>query len=188
VAMTDEGLREVYVGAGLTPILGPLSTPAIEAQLARVGVRLLPGSRAEVNLHASRWMADAAGALREGELLIFDYGYEAAELYSAARASGTLARYAGHRVDDRWLESPGDADLTSHVDFTAARLSAEAAGLRTTRFVDQSRFLVDAGLAGRLTAGRRLEDVRQRLQARTLVAPEGLGGTMKLMTFERPAA
>ena len=129
-----------------------------------------------------------AVALREGQLLVFDYGYEAAELYCAARTSGTLARYAEHRVDDQWLDSPGEADLTSHVDFTAARMSAEAAGLRTTGFIEQSRFLVDAGLVDRLTAGRRLEDVRQRLQARTLVAFEGLGGTMKLMMFERAAA
>lgn len=187
LVMTDNGLREVRVGAGLTPILDEVSTPAIEAQLTRVGATLEPGWRVEVNLNASQWIADAARALRAGELLIFDYGYEAAELYSAARRSGTLARYAGHRVDDRWLQDPGGADLTSHVDFTAVRISAEAAGLRTTRFVDQAQFLVEAGLVDRLTTGRRIEDVRQRLQARTLIAPEGLGGTMKLMAFERPS-
>jgi SAM-dependent MidA family methyltransferase len=188
VVMTEEGLREVHVGAGLTPVPGPLSTPAIEAQLARVGVTLERGWRAEVNLNASQWMTDAARALRAGELLVFDYGYEAAELYSAAHRSGTLARYGRHRIDDRWLDDPGERDLTSHVDFTAARISAEAAGLRTTRVVDQARFLVDAGLVDRLATGRGLEDVRQRLQGRTLIAPAGLGGTIKLMAFERPAA
>jgi SAM-dependent MidA family methyltransferase len=187
VVMTDDGPREVYVAAGMTAIPGPLSTPAILEQLTRVGVTLTPGSRAEVNLNASLWIADAARALRAGELLVFDYGCEAADLYSATRPSGTLARYTGHRVDDRWLESPGDADLTSHVDFTAARLSAEGAGLRMTRFVDQARFLVDAGLPHRLADGRDLRAVRRRLQARTLVAPEGLGGTIKLMMFETPS-
>jgi SAM-dependent MidA family methyltransferase len=187
VMMTEDGLREVHVGAGMTPVLGPVSTPAIEAQLARVGATLECGWRAEVNLNASQWIADAARALRTGEVLVFDYGYEATELYCAAHASGTLARYRRHHVDDRWFEHPGNADLTSHVDFTALRLSAEAAGLRTMQFVDQARFLVDAGLADRLATGRRLEEVRQRLQGHTLIAPSGLGGTMKVMAFERPS-
>jgi SAM-dependent MidA family methyltransferase len=189
VMMTGEGLREVFVGQEMTAILGPVSTPAIEAQLARVGATLEPGWRAEVNLNATRWMADAARALCAGALLVFDYGYEATELYSSAHRSGTLARYAGHHVDDRWLDTPGEADLTSHVDFTAVRLSAETEGLRMTRFVDQARFLVeDAGLVSRLRTGRRLEDVRRRLQGQALVAPTGLGGTIKLMAFERSPA
>jgi SAM-dependent MidA family methyltransferase len=187
VMMTEDGLREVYVAAGLTAIPGPLSTRAIEAQLARVGSMLEPGWRAEVNLNASQWIENAAGALRAGELLLFDYGYTAQELYSAAHSSGTLARYVGHRMDDRWLEDPGEADLTAHVDFTAVRLSAEAMGLHVTRFVDQTRFLVDSGLADRLAIGSELGAVRQRLQARTLIAPEGLGGTIKLLAFEPPS-
>lgn len=187
VEMTPNGLREVYVAAGLTPLVGPPSTPEIEAHLSRVGAALEPGWRAEVNLNATRWVADAAAALRAGDLLIFDYGYEAAELCSAARSSGTLARYSNHRLDDRWLEGPGDADLTSHVDFTAIRMAGKAAGLHVTRFVDQTSFLLSAGLVDRLATGRRLEDVRQRLQGRTLVAPPGLGGTIKVMAFERTA-
>jgi SAM-dependent MidA family methyltransferase len=188
VTMARGGLREVYVGPGTRCLCGPLSTPAIEAQLARVGARLEAGWRAEVNLNASRWITDAARALRSGELLVFDYGYEAAQLYSAARATGTLARYTGHQVDDRWLENPGEGDLTSHVDFTAARMAAEAAGLHTTHFVDQTRFLLDAGIVDRLTVGRGLEDVRRRLQGRTLIAPTGLGSTIKLIAFQRPGA
>jgi SAM-dependent MidA family methyltransferase len=185
VVMTADGLREIRVGPGMTPVAGPVSTEEIDAQLARVGATLEPGWRAEVNLKAPQWIADTARALRAGELLVFDYGYEAAQLYSAARSSGTLARYAAHHVDDRWLETPGEADLTSHVDFTAVRISAEAAGLRMTRFIDQARFLIDAGVLDRLATGRRLGDVRQRLQGRTLVAPTGLGSTMKVMAFER---
>jgi SAM-dependent MidA family methyltransferase len=187
VTMASGGLREIYVGPGFKPIAGRLSSPAIEAQLSRVSARLEPGWRAEVNLNASQWITEAARALRSGELLVFDYGYEAVELYSAARASGTLARYTGHQVDDRWLENPGEGDLTSHVDFTAARLWAEAGGLQITRFVDQTRFLLDAGLIERLATGSGVNDVRQRLQGRTLIAPAGLGSTIKLIAFQRPA-
>jgi SAM-dependent MidA family methyltransferase len=188
VVMTSDGLREVRVGPGLKPVIGALSSSAIEEQLARAGATLEPGWRAEVNLNAPRWIADAARALRAGELLVFDYGHDAADLYSAVRSGGTLARYARHQVDDCWLDDPGEADLTSHVDFTSVRLAAEAAGLRVTRFVDQTRFLVDSGIADRLSGGSEVNAVRQRLQARTLIEPGGLGGTMKLMAFEQSAA
>ncbi len=187
VVMTADGLREMRVGPGLKAVVGPVSSAAIEEQLALAGATLEAGWRVEVNLAAPRWIANVARALRAGELLVFDYGYEAADLYSAARASGTLARYARHRVDDRWLDDPGEADVTSHVDFTSVRRAAEAEGLRVTRFVDQTRFLVDSGIADRLPAGSGVGAVRQRLQARTLIEPGGLGGTMKLMVFERPS-
>ena len=185
VEMTADGLRELYVGKGRRLAARGLSDPAIAAQLARAGVRLDRGWRAEVSLAAAAWMSRAARALASGALLIFDYGHEARELYSAAHASGTLVRYASHRVDDRWLDDPGDCDLTAHVDFTTARLEAEAAGLRAAGFSTQSRFLIDHGITDRLPTGSTTAEVRQRLRARTLIAPEGLGGTMKVMQLER---
>src|SRR5436190_1257647 len=79
--------------------------------------RLEAGWRAEVNLLAPRWIEEAASAIRAGELLVFDYGHQARELYSAAHASGTLVSYHRHLVDADWLADPGERDLTAHVDF-----------------------------------------------------------------------
>jgi SAM-dependent MidA family methyltransferase len=191
VTMTEEGLREVFVTLDraperFAPVRAPLSTPEISAQLDRVGARIERGWIAEVNLEATRWIAQAAKAIEDGELLLVDYGHEARDLYSPAHATGTLVRYRGHRVDGRWTESPGECDLSAHVDFSAVRIAAETGGLQMVAFSDQTRFLIECGLLDRLPMGSSTSDVRQRLAARSLLAPEGLGGTMKVMILQRP--
>ena len=192
VEMTDAGLRELYVvgqafrADGLALEARELSNAEVAAQLARGGARLEPGWRAEVSIEASAWVSAAARALASGTLLLFDYGHRAEELYNDRHSSGTLVRYAGHRMDDRWLEDPGEGDLTAHVDFTSVQIAAEAEGLRLAGFVDQTRFLIDNGIADRLPTGSSVADVRARLQARTLISPEGLGGTIRAMALDRP--
>jgi SAM-dependent MidA family methyltransferase len=164
---------------------GPLSSRNIGDQLDRVGATLERGWIAEVSLDATRWTTLAAEAIDAGELLLLDYGHEARELYSAAHANGTLMRYCGHRADARWTERPGECDLTAHVDFTSVRLAAEARGLQLAAFTDQTRFLLETGVLSRLPAGRSTIEVRQRLAASSLLAPEGLGGTIKVMILRR---
>jgi SAM-dependent MidA family methyltransferase len=195
VEMTDGGLSEVYVttandrasASGAYALdVRPLSDSAIAMQLERAGARLDVGCRAEVSLAAPQLVTEAARALESGHLLILDYGYEARELYSAARPQGTLARYSNHRVDRRWLEDAGACDLTSHVDFTTVRRAAENEGLRLVRFSEQTRFLLDCGITALLPSGSSVTSVRHRLGARTLLSPEGLGGTIKVLVMERP--
>ena len=41
-----------------------------------------------------------------------------------------------------WFERPGDQDITAHVDFTSVRAAAEAEGLTTLGFLDQTYFLM----------------------------------------------
>ena len=118
--------------------------------------------------------------------MLFDYGHRAAELYSATHSRGTLIAYSRHTADAvGWIGNPGACDLTAHVDLTAVQLSAEAAGLETLGMVDQTYFLTALGLAERLDSGGRVEAVKRRLAARTLVMPGGLGSTMKVMIFAK---
>jgi SAM-dependent MidA family methyltransferase len=130
------------------------STPALADYLARLGVRLEPGWRVEINLRAVEWIRDAARRLRRGFIILIDYGHEARELYSPTHAAGTLTTFSGHRsagmesVSDAppWLRAPGEQDITAHVDFTSIRTAAEEEGLTTLGFLDQTYFLL--GLIG----------------------------------------
>src|SRR6266699_1281667 len=100
VVMRSDGLREVYVVGGLAALAladGPPSTPALGEYLARLGIELQPGWRVEINLHAVRWMRDAAQRLRRGFIVVIDYGHEARELYSPTHASGTLTTFRSHQ-------------------------------------------------------------------------------------------
>jgi SAM-dependent MidA family methyltransferase len=51
--------------------------------------------------------------------------------------------------------------------------------------VDQTYFLLSLGLADRVETGHDRRAIRQRLAARTLVMPGGLGSTMKAMVFAK---
>jgi len=193
VVMRDDGLREVFVdveGSRLVAREGQPSTPRLTAYLESVGARLETGARAEVNLAAADWVADAARALQRGFLLLIDYGHEARRLYGPAHAAGTLTTYRRHVSEafgdgPAWLLEPGTRDITSHVDLTGVRLAAEAAGLTTLGILDQTYFLLALGLgeASESPAADSPEAGRRRLALKTLLMPGGLGSTLKVLVF-----
>ena len=165
VVMREEGLREVYVVEAVAAACASASL----AQHAWKGrsrrrrspsiwrvcdVSLEPGWRAEINLRALDWIREAASRLRRGFIILIDYGHEARELYSVTHAAGTLTTFARHTVGGSGIDSverrrgccdPGAQDMTAHVDFTSVRAAAEADGLETLGFLDQTYFLM--GLA-----------------------------------------
>jgi SAM-dependent MidA family methyltransferase len=187
VTRTAEGLREILVGerdGALLESLAPITRPAISEYLRDADITIRVGARIEVPLAASAWVGAAAAALREGFLLLVDYGQEACDLHSDAHPAGTLTTYRSHRAGGgEWLTDPGTRDLTSHVDLTAVRRTAERCGLVTLGLVDQTYFLLSLGLAEELETGHDRPAIRQRLAARTLIMPGGLGSTMKAMMF-----
>jgi SAM-dependent MidA family methyltransferase len=188
VTRTPEGLREIAISERdgmLVESLMPLSSEHLVEHLRSADVVVDVGARVEVALAASAWVAGAAEALRTGFLLLFDYGREAHQLRSAY-PNGTLTTYRGHRsAAGDWLTDPGERDLTAHVDLTAVRRTAEACGLETLGILDQTYFLLSLGLAERLETGHDQRAMRQRLAARTIMMPGGLGSTMKAMVFAK---
>ena len=112
---------------------------------------LEPGQPAEICLAVDDWIAGAAAPLERGELLLIDYGYPAAELYSPARGS-TLRAYHRHRVHADPFVAIGRQDLTAHVDLTAVERAALAAGLAPFGRTTQAQFLADLGTGELLVA------------------------------------
>ena len=198
VVMREDGLREIYVDvARALPLVtreGAPSTPALAAYLDQLGVRLEPGWRAEINLRAVAWIRDAARRLDRGFLIVIDYGHESSHLYSAAHAGGTLTTFARHTMAGPesggdaapWLQCPGERDITAHVDFTSVRAAAEAEGLQTLGFLDQTYFLMgileSLGPQGAADLANP-ESLAKRLAFKTLIMPGGLGSTHKVLIF-----
>jgi SAM-dependent MidA family methyltransferase len=197
VVMRDEGLREMYVamapeggsqgtrGAALHLVEGPTSTPALEDYLDRLGVALEPGWRVEINLRAVDWIRDAARRLRRGFMILIDYGHEARELYSPTHSAGTLTSFNTHRSSGpegtafdkpQWLQHPGEQDLTAHVDFTSVRAAAEAEGMTTLGFLDQTYLLM-----GLLDGLPDPQSTIRNPQFKTLMLPGGIGSTHKVL-------
>jgi SAM-dependent MidA family methyltransferase len=194
VVMRAGGLREVYVDACDDRLItreGPLSTPALAGYLNRLGVVLEPGWRVEINLRALDWIHDVAGRLERGFVILVDYGHEARELYSPSHASGTLTTYSRHTMagpetspdTPSWLAQPGEQDITCHVDFTSIRAAAEAEGLTTLGFLDQTYFLLALANLSNPSNLSNLSNLKNRLALKTLLMPGGLGSTHKVMIF-----
>jgi SAM-dependent MidA family methyltransferase len=178
--------REIYVterDGVLVETTGPVSDDRIHTHLGLFGGR--SSGRVEVGLAAIDWITAAAAALERGFLLLFDYVCEAG-LYTDVRHGGTLVAYRQHTLESSgWLNAPGESDLTAHVNLGAIRAAAVSGGLTLLGAIDQSYFLMNLGLLQRLTSDASVPAIRQRIGARSLVMPGGLGSTMKVMVFGR---
>lgn len=102
------------------------------------------GAILEVNLAARRIMAAIAAriARRGGAALAIDYGY------TRTQFGETLQALRAHAYVDP-LAEPGEADLTTHVDFAALERAAHGAGASTHGPATQGEFLARLGIRER---------------------------------------
>jgi NADH dehydrogenase [ubiquinone] 1 alpha subcomplex assembly factor 7 len=80
-----------------------------------------------------------------GAALVIDYGH------IGTAAGETLQAVGGHAFANP-LVSPGEVDLTAHVDFEAFALAAESMGARVHGPIEQARFLRNLGIDKRIEA------------------------------------
>jgi SAM-dependent MidA family methyltransferase len=188
VVMTETGLREVFVdernGQFVEHLQDP-STPRIASYLSRAGAEMRQGWRAEVNLAAEDWIAEAAQKLDHGFLLVIDYGHNETELYGSSHSAGTLTTFKSHTTFADSLQAPGECDITAHVDLTAVTRAAEQAGLTSLGRLDQTYFMLGLGMDEMMALDQASEPsaVRRRLALKTLMLPGGLGSTHKVLLF-----
>jgi SAM-dependent MidA family methyltransferase len=189
----DGGIAELFVGLGddgtLVTIAGPPSTPALGQRLEREGIRLVPGQRAEVCLALDGWVAETAGGLERGLLLLIDYGHPATALYEPARGS-LLRAYVNHRVHDDPFANIGRQDLTAHVDVTAVERAGKAAGLEHLGTTTQAAFLAGLGIGELLVGlqGDPAATLQAYLEARSAVVrmlDPGVTGRFAVVAFGR---
>lgn len=186
-AATAHGVAERCVGVNedgaLVWVEVPLGEPDATRVHARFDAPLKEGQRAEACFAADLWPHELAKRISEGLVVVIDYGREGAELRDAAsRAAGTALAYQGHRATDDLLGDPGGRDLTAHVDLTALRAAATAAGLTPVASTSQAALLAGAGLDDEIERIRRgpeatLEGaIALRSALARLMNPRGMGG------------
>ncbi|MFY8215301.1 MAG: class I SAM-dependent methyltransferase, partial [Chthoniobacterales bacterium] len=145
------------------------------------------GYIAEVRPLADDWLRDVCRCVRRGVVIVADYGFPREVLYAPWRSTGTLSCYANHRRDDAPLESPGNKDITAHVDFTALATVAESEGFQTLGFVDQCHFLT--GILQSMSKSASEPDgilsVRERQAFLTLTHPEMMGTQFKFLALSK---
>ncbi len=144
-----------------------------------------PGDIFEINFAARDFLSDVVAGLltHGGAALIIDYGHAASGL------GDTLQAVREHRF---WpaLSTPGQADLTAHVDFGALADIAVDAGAAVYGPTAQGRFLDRLGLALRtemLCKGKSDEDQKKiRDGSERIAAPNKMGEIFKVMCITSP--
>ena len=200
VTMTLDGLRELFVGLSgdrLVQEASHPSTPELDRYIQRLDFPPLPGWRGEINLAAVNWIRSAARQLKQGFIIVIDYGRSAEELYSNRHDGGTLTTYYRHIGDatgtdpqqlggPTWLNCPGEQDITSHVDLTSIQTAAQEEGLDELGLVDQTRFLLGLGALGLpCKSVDSTETIKHRLALKTLLVPGSLGSTHKVLLLSK---
>ncbi|MCI4365077.1 MAG: SAM-dependent methyltransferase [Thermoplasmata archaeon] len=161
VRVTAEGVRAAE---------GPLGTPVSGPQLP---TSVPEGTVVEFSPAGEGVLREVADHLVAGTWLIDDYGMEESELL-LAHPEGTLATVRGHRTGPDPLAEPGEADLSTFVNWTRVRTAARAAGLDVVADTSQAEALGRWGFSGLLEraihgAGTSEAEVRLRLSAKNLL-------------------
>ncbi|PYT58612.1 MAG: SAM-dependent methyltransferase [Acidobacteria bacterium] len=189
VVMKEGALKEIFAGyenQKFVDVVAPLSTCAISEYFATQGVTLNEGQHAEAGLEACDWIAEVGRRIERGFVLTIDYGHRATDLFDEHHMHGTLLAYRNHRVSEDFYASPGEQDLTAHVNFTALETWGKRSGLETVGLTSQTAFLLALGqkneFADLYDAGQsEAEQVRSRLQLKMLIHPEGMGERFQVL-------
>lgn len=193
--MTERGLQEILVGCEhgkFVDVVARVSTCAINEYFGTQAITLHEGQHAEASLEACDWITEVGRRIERGFVLTIDYGHRAAELFDEHHRRGTLLAYRGHRVSEDYYASPGEQDLTAHVNFTALETWGRRSALETEEYTSQTAFLLTLGqpneFADLYEPGQtEAEQVRARLQLKTLIHPEGMGERFQVLVQRKCA-
>ncbi len=189
VVMDGGTLKEILVGfrdGRFAEVLAPISTCAISEYFAAQNITLCEGQHAEAALEACDWITEIGRRLQRGYVLTVDYGHPAADLFDEHHMRGTLLAYQNHRASEDFYASPGEQDLTAHVNFTALELWGKRAGLETAGFTSQTAFLLALGQGNEFAdlydeGQSEAKRTKARLQLKTLIYPEGMGERFQVL-------
>lgn len=166
-------------GDALAFVAGPETTPDLPAELLDAAdgaiVETCPQGRA---------LAAALGrrlAREPGAALLIDYGHGRSGVGDTLQA---VRRHQFHPV----LETPGEADLTAHVDFEA--VAAAAIPARAWGPVTQGAFLSALGIQARAAMLAQSGDAKVASdiagQMRRLIDPQEMGTLFKVLALAHP--
>lgn len=149
---------------------------------------VLPGTLFEISSARQSVMAAICDRLKAygGTAVAIDYGH------LVSGYGDTLQAVRMHEYDPP-LAHPGEADLTSHVDFQALAQAATSLGVHLNGMLHQGDFLVGLGILDRAAALGRDREAHTRQIIQTAVdrlASEGegrMGELFKVMAVSHPA-
>jgi SAM-dependent MidA family methyltransferase len=160
----------------------------LAAPIAEAGEHWPDDYESELGEQSRAWVAELAGRLRRGALLLVDYGFPAREYYHPQRRLGTLMCHYRHIAHGDPFLLPGLQDITVHVDFSAVAQAAAGAGLDLLGYTSQAALLFNLGLVERLQEVP-MEPAAQYLRltqgVKQLISEAEMGELFKAIAFGR---
>lgn len=192
VTKIDGELKEFYVTVSneceFKWTIDEVSDDSI-AELCHPG--LAEGQIAEVSPSVVRWFEQLDQKVESGYVITVDYGGESEELYDhTQRKHGTLRAFRRHQFVDDVLESPGECDITSSVDWTFVKTVGQRYGFEAFEFERLDKFLTQAGILQELEerlANFSNDAERSQLTtaAREMILPGGMASSFQVLVQKR---
>lgn len=137
---------------------------------------------------ASGLIASLANVLKQGAILMIDYGFAAHEYYHAQRTAGTLMCHYQHYAHSDPLRYVGLQDITAHVDFTRIAQAAVDNSLELAGFCSQAQFLMNCGildLMAQISPHDMANYAPLAAAAQKLLSPAEMGDLFKAIAFSK---
>jgi SAM-dependent MidA family methyltransferase len=174
---------------GWTRLQGAVNAPEVSLLPTELLAVLPDGFTTESCPAAEEWWAAAGNCLASGWLLTLDYGLAEEEFFAPQRAQGTLRAYRRHRGNGDVLATPGEQDLTAHVNFSRIQRAGENVGLSTQCLTTQAEFIM--AIAKKYWSEMQLLGgwgAAQSRELQTLMHPEHFGRAFRVLVQARPVA
>lgn len=182
-------LRVREEGAHFTWQPTPIDDLARKERLLRLQKKYFPAAsyyESEVCFALFPWLRQLNNSLKQGVMLIIDYGYGARDYYHPERTRGTLMcyhRHCGHDDPFQWI---GQQDITASVDFTRLASHAVRLGWGVAGFTTQAAFLLHNGLLQRLEKWYNYTSILEiKAQVQCLTSPNEMGERVKVIGLTR---
>jgi len=180
---------ELGVGMDQGVLVWKEGPPLREPILARLKQFNLPcGYQGELGLQAEYWTRSLTEALKEGVMIIIDYGFARREYFHPTRIDGTIMCHYRHQSNMDPFLRPGLQDITAHIDFTAIAEAGNQVGARIAGFSSQACFLIGNGILNLpssefVTPSKHLLETTQQIKKLTL--PHEMGELFKVIGLSR---
>lgn len=185
VEFTSAGWRECRVGLApdgefIWENHHPITDPQLATAVAALGNQFPDGYRSEIRTNFRDFLAPLTRCLSSGLLVWPDYGFARPEYYHPDRRQGTLRTFSRHRAAEDPLATPGEIDITAHVDFTAVAEAAISLGCQPGSFGNQGSWLTGIGRDWLLSLEGQIPPAALR-EFQTLTHPAHLGGSFHVL-------
>lgn len=140
----------------------------------------------EINPQSMAWIETLFGTMKDGVLLLIDYGMSADEYFHPKRQDGTLRCYHQHKAHSNPFINIGNQDISTSVNFSLLAHRAKSSGFAVRGYATQALFLMALGIDEYLSQEKD-EQKRQTLtqQVKQLVLPDTMGENFKVLALAK---